>query len=210
MMPGANRGIADLMYVRRLVSQGAFPLAVLMALATTASAHQLGGPMGGFGSGFEHPLLGGDHFLAMLAVGLWGAQMGGRSVWTLPATFPMIMCVGGVLGMMGLIPDTVVIMAIAISLIVLGSVIALKWKAPEPVAIIIIAFFAIFHGYAHGRYLPAAADPAAYAVGFVVATGLIHVAGVGIGLLLGRYHQGRIIRLGGAFIALAGIYYLLA
>lgn len=165
--------------------------------------------MGGFGSGFEHPLLGFDHFLAMLAVGLWGAQMGGRAVWSLPATFPMIMCLGGIVGMTEMFPIPYMELGIALSIIVLGGAIAAAWKAGEAVALVIIAFFAIFHGYAHGQELPLAADPAAYAVGFVVATGLIHVAGVGLGLVLGRFYDGKLTRALGGAIVLCGLYYLI-
>ncbi|NKN39831.1 HupE/UreJ family protein [Agrobacterium sp. a22-2] len=183
--------------------------ALLTLIAAPAEAHILGGPMGGFGSGFEHPLLGFDHFLAMLAVGLWGAQMGGRAVWSLPATFPMIMCIGGIIGMTEMFPIPYMELGIALSIIVLGGAIAAAWKAGEAVALIIIAFFAIFHGYAHGQELPLAADPAAYAVGFVVATGLIHVAGVGLGLVLGRFYDGKLTRALGAAIVLCGLYYLI-
>ncbi|MCM2476599.1 HupE/UreJ family protein [Rhizobium sp. CG5] len=182
---------------------------LILTAAAPAEAHILGGPMGGFGSGFEHPLLGFDHFLAMLAVGLWGAQMGGRAVWSLPATFPMIMCLGGIVGMTEMFPIPYMELGIALSIIVLGGAIAAAWKAGEAVALVIIAFFAIFHGYAHGQELPLAADPAAYAVGFVVATGLIHVAGVGLGLVLGRFYDGKLTRALGGAIVLCGLYYLI-
>ena len=164
--------------------------------------------MGGFGSGFEHPLLGFDHFLAMLAVGLWGAQMGGRSVWSLPATFPLIMCLGGVLGLLQVAPEAIIPIGIAVSLIVLGGVIAAAFVAPEAAALVIVAFFAIFHGYPHGAIVPVAADPAAYTVGFVVATGLIHILGIGIGLGLARLHQGNVVRMLGVAIAVGGVFFL--
>lgn len=183
-------------------------LALATAVAGQADAHILGGAMGGFGSGFEHPLLGPDHLLAMLAVGLWGAQLGGRSVWSLPATFPLIMCVGGIVGMTDLFPIPFLELGIGLSVLVLGLVIAAAWKAPEAVALMLISVFAIFHGYAHGQELPSAADPAAYAVGFVVATGLIHVVGVGIGLLLGRIREGRLVRLLGGLVSLCGVYFV--
>lgn len=189
---------------------GLVAAALYAAAATTATAHALGGAMGGFGSGFEHPLLGFDHFLAMLAVGLWGAQMGGRAVWSLPATFPLIMCVGGIFGLLDLLAPSQVALGIAVSLIVLGGVIARGWKAPEAAALAIIAVFAIFHGYAHGKALPFAADPAAYAVGFVVATGLIHLLGIAIGLTLARVGGGRLVQALGGLIVLGGIYYVIA
>lgn len=174
-----------------------------------ASAHVAKGIQGGFESGFVHPVLGLDHLLAMLAVGLWGAQMGGRSVWTLPVTFPMIMAAGGLLGMMGVqLPH--VETGIGISVLVLGVAIAAAWRAPEPVALLIIAVFAIFHGFAHGQELPNAVDPASYAIGFVVATGMIHVAGVGLGLAIKKLYDGALARALGAVIAAAGIYFLAA
>ncbi len=183
---------------------------VAAALPSPASAHVLGGPMGGFGSGFGHPLAGFDHFLAMLAVGLWGAQMGGRAVWSLPATFPLIMCIGGVAGMLGLMPDETIRIAIAVSLVVLGGVIAARWVAPEWAALIIVAFFAIFHGYPHGQLTLRATDPAAFTVGFVVSTGAIHILGIAVGLGLNRVWNGNLVRALGGAISAAGLYFLLA
>lgn len=182
-------------------------VAAIFALAPApALAHVEIGPVGGFQSGFVHPIIGTDHLLAMLAVGIWGAQMGGRNVWTLPVTFPLIMAMGGILGMSGVGLPTVEL-GIALSVFVLGLAIAFAWKAPEWVALLLIAVFAIFHGFAHGAELPAAVDPASYAVGFVVATGLIHVVGIGIGLLLHRPWKGRVSQALGGIIALMGIYF---
>jgi urease accessory protein len=177
--------------------------------AGPALAHTGSSSLGGFASGFSHPLFGYDHLLAMLAVGIWGAQMGGRSVWTLPVTFPLIMAVGGIMGMAG-IPLPSVEFGIALSILVLGMAIAFAWRPFEPVALLIIAAFAIFHGYAHGAELPAAADPAAYSIGFVVATGAIHVVGIAIGLLIGKLFDGWVSRGIGGAIALGGIYYIWA
>ena len=184
----------------------AFLLALLSALP--ASAHVMDGPLGGFGSGFGHPLAGFDHLLAMLAVGLWGAQMGGRSVWTLPATFPMIMCVGGIIGMTGVLPDQPIEYGIALSVIVLGGAIAAAWKAPEWVALVLIAAFALMHGYPHGVLAPRASDPAAFTVGFVVSTGVIHVIGIAIGAALKPIGGGRLVQGLGAAISLAGFWFL--
>jgi urease accessory protein len=183
-----------------------FLLALLSALP--ASAHVMDGPLGGFGSGFGHPLAGFDHLLAMLAVGLWGAQMGGRSVWTLPATFPMIMCVGGIIGMTGVLPDQPIEYGIALSVIVLGGAIAAAWKAPEWVALVLIAAFALMHGYPHGVLAPRASDPAAFTVGFVVSTGVIHVIGIAIGAALKPIGGGRLVQGLGAAISLAGFWFL--
>ncbi len=182
----------------------------LLLLPSAANAHVMDGPLGGFGSGFGHPLAGPDHFLAMLAVGLWGAQIGGRTVWTLPATFPMIMCVGGVLGMLGILPTDIVQVGIALSVLVLGGVIAANWKAPEWTALLLISIFAILHGIPHGVLAPRATDPAAFTVGFVVSTGVIHVIGIAIGAALKPIAGGRLVQGLGAAIALAGLWFLLA
>ncbi|MGQ3078104.1 MAG: HupE/UreJ family protein [Allorhizobium sp.] len=184
----------------------AFLLALLSALP--AQAHVMDGPLGGFGSGFGHPLAGFDHLLAMLAVGLWGAQMGGRSVWTLPATFPMIMCVGGIIGMTGVLPDQPIEYGIAVSVIVLGGAIAAAWRAPEWAALVLIAAFALMHGYPHGVLAPRASDPAAFTVGFVVSTGVIHVVGIAIGAALKPIGGGRLVQGLGAAISLAGFWFL--
>ena len=130
--------------------------------AVPAYAHTGTGPLDGFLSGFLHPIFGVDHLLAMLAVGIWGAQMGGRAVWTLPVVFPTIMTIGGVIGILGIPVPRVEIM-IALSMLGLGLTIALAWKPHEASAIVVISVFAIFHGYAHGAELPEAADPISYA-----------------------------------------------
>jgi urease accessory protein len=179
----------------------------LTLIPQTAAAHIIQGAQGGFGSGFEHPLTGPDHFLAMFAVGLWGAQMGGRQVWTLPVTFPLIMVIGGIAGMIGL-PLHAVEIGIALSIMALGLAIALAWRPAEWVALILIAYFALCHGYAHGAELPLAADPADYAIGFVLATGMIHLFGIGVGLGLNKPMQGRLSRGLGALIGIGGIYFL--
>ncbi|PYB77462.1 MULTISPECIES: HupE/UreJ family protein [Rhizobium] len=179
-------------------------------IPSLAQAHVMDGPLGGFGSGFGHPLAGPDHFLAMLAVGLWGAQMGGRSVWTLPATFPLVMCIGGVAGMLEILPSGIVQAGIAISVLALGAAIAAAWKAPEWLALALISAFAILHGIPHGVLAPRASDPAAFTVGFVVSTGVIHVVGIGIGAALKPIAQGKLVQAIGAAIALAGVWFLLA
>ncbi len=183
-----------------------------LALATmpaAAQAHILQGQAGGFLHGFEHPLSGVDHMLAMFCVGLWGAQMGGRAVWSLPIAFPLVMVVGGMLGIAG-VPLPAVESGIALSIIVLGASIALLWRPPEWLALAVIGVFAIFHGYAHGAELPNATDPADYAIGFVVATGLIHIAGIAVGLLFQRVRAGELSRALGGLIGLGGLYFLVS
>jgi urease accessory protein len=145
----------------------------------------------------------------MFAVGIWGAQMGGRAVWTLPVTFPLIMAAGGLAGMLGF-PLPHVELGIALSILALGSAIAFAWRPVEAIALILVGAFAICHGYAHGVELPAAADPADYAAGFVIATGMIHIFGVGVGLGLGKPFGGQLARALGTVIAIGGIYFLAA
>lgn len=196
-----------------MLSNRLFQYLTLAALAvsvpTMAEAHVLAGEGGGFLHGFEHPLSGLDHMLAMFCVGLWGAQMGGRSVWSLPIAFPLIMVVGGMMGIAG-IPLPAVESGIALSIIVLGAAIACLWRPPEWLAVVVIGVFAIFHGYAHGAELPNAADPADYAFGFVVATGLIHLAGIAVGLGFQRLQGGQMARALGGLIGLGGVYFLVA
>ena len=184
-------------------------VAVLASLTPVgAEAHVPQGPVGGLTAGLAHPFSGLDHLMAVLAVGIWGAQMGGRSIWTLPVTFPLIMILGGFIGMTG-VPLPHVETGIALSMLVLGAAIVLAWHPPEWLALAVIAFFAICHGYAHGVELPNAADPAAYATGFVIATGTIHVIGIGIGLSFGKLFDGWFSRgLGGGIVA-GGLYFLL-
>jgi urease accessory protein len=193
--------------VPRRASRAPALLPLLLVLVPGHAAAHVTGVAGGFAGGFAHPLTGPDHFLAMLAVGLWGAQMGGRSVWMLPVAFPLIMTMGGIAGMAGL-PMVGVETGVAVSVLVLGLSIAMVWQPPEPVPLILIGIFAVFHGYAHGVELPSAADPAAYAVGFVLATGLIHILGIALGLVLNRPLRGRLTQGLGALIAAGGIYFL--
>lgn len=181
----------------------------LCLLPGAAMAHITSTGQGGFGSGFAHPLTGLDHFLAMFAVGLWGAQMGGRPVWTLPVTFPLVMVMGGIAGMLG-IELTGIEIGIAVSIVALGAAIALAWRPAEWIALLLIGFFAVCHGYAHGVELPRAADPADYAIGFVLATGMIHLFGIGVGLALNKPMGGRLARLLGGLIGLFGVYFLVA
>ncbi|MCE6074955.1 urease accessory protein [Agrobacterium vitis] len=183
-------------------------VALLVALMPgMAEAHIVQGGAGGFLQGFEHPLSGADHLLAMFSVGLWGAQLGGRNVWALPITFPLIMVLGGILGIAG-VPLPAIETGIALSIVVLGAAIALVWRPPEWLALTVIGLFAICHGYAHGAELPIAADPADFAIGFVIATGLIHLAGIAVGLGVSRALGERMIRIPGGLIAIGGLYFL--
>ncbi len=172
-----------------------------------ALAHTGEGLTGGFLSGFEHPITGWDHVAAMVAVGLWGAFLGRPAIWILPIVFPLVMAMGAALGVIG-VPLPQVETGIALSAVVLGLAVALAMRAPIWVAAVIVGVFAVFHGYAHGTELPEAANPFAFAVGFVIATGLLHVVGIGFGLLT-RWPAGSMaVRAGGAAIALAGVAFL--
>jgi len=184
-------------------------LAVVLALASVSPvwAHTGVGVASGFASGFTHPLLGWDHVIAMVAVGLWGAFLGQPAIWVLPVVFPLVMSFGGALGVAG-VPLPGVEVGIALSAIVLGSMVAFAAKPPLWFAAVIVAAFAIFHGHAHGTELPQAADPLAYSLGFVIATGLLHVSGIAVGLLT-RWPAGRaVVRAAGCGIALGGVAFL--
>lgn len=182
-------------------------LAAFALAAPLAQAHEGAGLAGGFMSGFAHPLLGWDHVIAMLAVGLWGAFLGAPALWLLPVVFPLVMAAGGALGVLG-VPLPAVEIGIAVSAIALGGVVAGALRPPLWVAALLVALFAIFHGHAHGTELPQAASPLAYSLGFVVATGLLHLTGIALGLLT-RWPAGRIaVRGMGAGIALLGVLFL--
>ncbi len=175
--------------------------------AGAALAHTGHGMAGGFVGGVLHPLFGLDHVVAMVAVGLWGAVLGAPGVWLLPVAFPVVMAMGGALGIAG-VPLPAVEAGIALSGIVLGLLVAFAVRAPLGIAAVIVGVFAVFHGHAHGTELPAAADPIAYAAGFVIATGLLHLAGIAVGLLWGRPRGSWAVRGAGALVAAAGAAFL--
>jgi urease accessory protein len=172
-------------------------------LSAAAQAHSDQTSTGGFMAGYLHPLTGLDHLLAMVAVGIWGATLGAPLIWALPVAFPFMMLVGGVLAIFG-VPVPHVELGVAISVLVLGAAIAMRWRAPLAVAIAIVAFFGLLHGYAHGSELPGSAAPAAYAAGFVVSTGLLHLAGISFGTLDKTKHGPLVLRAAGAIIAVTG------
>lgn len=182
-------------------------LAAALLLPDLALAHAEHGTVGGFASGVSHPMGGWDHIAAMVAVGLWGAFLGAPAIWLLPVTFPLVMAFGAALGVLG-VPIPAVETGIAASAVVLGLMIALAVRPPLWIAAALVGAFAIFHGHAHGTELPEAANPFSYAVGFVIATGLLHLAGIAVGLLV-RWPAGTVaIRAGGGAISLAGLGFL--
>lgn len=180
---------------------------IIFLSADPAAAHVEGGLAGGFASGFAHPLHGPDHVAAMVAVGLWGAFLGAPAIYLLPIVFPLVMALGGILGIVG-VPLPGVEIGIAISAVVLGMMVALAVKPHLAIAAILVGAFAIFHGYAHGAELPDGRSAAAYSAGFVIATGLLHLAGIAIGLLT-RWPAGvTAVRFAGSAIAIAGLVFL--
>lgn len=185
----------------------AVPLAALASLIGSPAFGHDAGAASGFASGFIHPLLGWDHIAAMVAVGIWGAFLGAPAIWVLPVVFPMVMAFGGALGILGM-PLPGVEVGIALSAIVLGLMVALAARPPLWVAAVFVGAFAIFHGHAHGTELPAAADGVAFAGGFVLATGLLHLSGIVLGLLT-KWDTGRLaIQALGGGIAAAGLAFL--
>lgn len=193
----------------RTLSRAAAGLAcAMLALAPLAAlAHEETGKAAGLLAGLAHPVSGMDHVLAMVAVGLWGAVLGMPAIWVLPVAFPMVMALGGLMGLLG-IPLRGVEVGIAVSAIVLGAMVLAEVRPPLWIAAAIVAFFAVFHGHAHGRELPAGTSALLYSLGFVVATGLLHA----VGILLGAAHRwsaGRqAVRLAGGGVALAGLFFL--
>jgi len=180
---------------------------LLALVALPALAHVQEGQAAGFLTGLAHPVSGLDHVLAMIAVGLWGAQLGAPALWLLPVTFPLVMAFGGLLGLLG-IPLPGVEVGIALSALALGLAVATSWRPPLAIAALLVAVFAVFHGHAHGTELPEGQSGLTYSIGFVVATGLLHLTGIGIGVIH-RWPAGRtVLRLLGAGVAAGGAYFL--
>lgn len=190
-------------------SANAALLCLALLLPVAASAHEGSSlPYGSFVAGLAHPVLGIDHFLAMVSVGIVSAQIGGRAIWTVPATFVGVMAFGGVLGWLD-VGLTSIEFGIAFSVLALGTAIAADRRLPVLVAMGAVAIFATFHGYAHGAEMPTVANPLRYALGFMTGTALLHVAGVLIGDISQHYARGKVLlRLAGAAIAGAGTWFL--
>ncbi|MEY2686820.1 MAG: hypothetical protein RL375_1018 [Pseudomonadota bacterium] len=188
------------------------PAAITTLLLLLASGNALAHAgaetlVGGFWSGFMHPVLGWDHVIAMIAVGLWGAFLGTPAIWLLPVVFPTVMALGGALGVAGVALPGVEV-GIALSAIVLGAMIALAARPPLWIASVIVGAFAVFHGHAHGTELPQAANALAFSAGFVIATGLLHLSGIAFGLTV-KWPAGRVaVRVAGGAISAAGVGFL--
>ncbi|HET9415117.1 MAG TPA: HupE/UreJ family protein [Pseudolabrys sp.] len=179
---------------------------IFFVLAPAAAlAHPGHDGAGGLAHGFVHPLTGIDHVLAMIAVGVLAAQYGGRALWLVPMSFLVAMAAAGAIGMAG-IPVQIVEAGIGLSVVVLGLMIAFQIRPPTVVAMVVVGFFALFHGYAHGSEMPGGLAGLSFAAGFLGATALLLGAGVGLGLLLQRRTLSRrLIQAGGGAMALVGV-----
>lgn len=182
-------------------------LVLLLSWPFPAFAHEAESLRLGILGGMTHPLSGPDHLLAMVAVGIWGAFLGRPLIYLLPVVFPTLMAIGGVMAMAGIAFPPVEI-GIAISVITLGAVILGAYRAPVWLAAIVVGLFGLFHGYAHGLELPSMADPIGFSLGFVIATGLLHLAGIVIGLVVDRPGGRTGLRAIGGAIAAAGLWFL--
>ena len=195
---------------RRTISRSLcslLPVAAALITSSPAFAHSENGAAIDFAGGFTHPIFGPDHVIAMVAVGLWGAFLGMPAIWLLPVVFPLVMAIAGALGVLG-VPLPGVEIGIALSAIALGGMVAFAARPPLWIAAVLVGAFAIFHGHAHGTELPVGADAIAYSMGFVIATGMLHVSGIAFGAL-SRWPAGRVaVRTAGAVIAVIGFAYL--
>ena len=190
----------------RLVT-GLIALLLISVYSGNSFAHSEVGVVGGLVSGLLHPIFGFDHLLAMVAVGLWGAQLGKPAIYLLPITFPVIMAVGGLLGVAGM-PLPFIEVGIALSALALGAMIAANLRPAIWIAAIVVGFFGIFHGHAHGVEMPDAANPLAYGIGFVISTGMLHLAGILLGLLIQWPVGAMFIRGCGAVIGCFGAFFM--
>lgn len=177
----------------------------LLAASGTAFAHP-GHDVSGLAAGLMHPLTGLDHLLAMVAVGLWASQGGGRKVWLLPASFMTMLAVGADIATQW--PSlNLVEPGIAVSVLALGLLVSLSLQLPAMLSVAITALFGLLHGYAHGLELPESAAPAAYALGFLAATASLHLVGITMGIATRERHA-QLSRLLGGAIAISGAYLL--
>ena len=194
--------------MRQQIMAQALALFLLTILYTqVAFAHPQKGQAVGFISGFLHPISGVDHVLAMVAVGLWGAQLGAPAIWVLPVAFPMVMAMGGMLGLIG-VPLPGIEYGIALSAILLGAAVLFEIRPPLWVAATLVGLFAVCHGHAHGTELPPGQSALLYSLGFVIATGCLH----GVGIAIGAVHRWtwgqRLLRAAGAVVALGGVFFM--
>lgn len=181
--------------------------AVSVLTPVAALAHTGAGDTHGVVHGFMHPVTGLDHVLAMVAVGILAALLGGRAIWLVPASFVALAAAGGLLGVQG-VPVPFVEFGISASVVLLGLAIALQARLPLGWTVGLVGLFGLYHGYAHGAEMPADASGFAYGAGFLAATAMLHIAGIGLGLgiaHMARRSATRFAQAGGTAIALAGI-----
>lgn len=181
--------------------------AAMSLIPSLALAHTGHGATSGFFQGFEHPIGGLDHVLAMVLVGMLAVQLGGRAVYAVPASFVALMAAGGALGMAG-IEILFVETGIAMSIVVLGMGVAFRAKASLLAAMALVSLFAVFHGHAHGAEMPVDASGLSYGMGFALATVLLHAAGAGFGFCLARIGARRgdaVLRAAGGAAAVCGL-----
>lgn len=176
---------------------------IALGFPSLAHAHVGVGEVHGFMHGLTHPLGGLDHICAMIAVGLWASQMGGRAVWLVPFTFVTVMALGGVLGMAG-VPLAFAEQGIVMSLLVLGVLIAAAVRLPLAVSVVMVGVFALCHGYAHGVEMPQSVLGFTYAAGFILATALLHASGICMALFAKGIGRAQWLRLAGVAITLCG------
>ena len=184
-------------------------VAAAVLLPSFAYAHVGIGEASGFMHGLAHPISGLDHICAMLAVGLWAAQMGGRSVWAVPLTFVSVMALGSVLPMLG-ISLPFIEQGIVLSVLLLGVLIAASVRLPLIWGSSMVGLFALWHGHAHGAEIPAWSSGITYAMGFMLATAFLHIIGITFGFAMQRLMHERIIHAAGASIALCGVHLAVA
>jgi urease accessory protein len=180
---------------------------LLFLWPASAYAHIQQGAAAGFLTGFVHPISALDHVLAMVAVGLWGAQLGAPAIWVLPVAFPLVMAMGGMLGLMG-VPVPGIEYGIAASAILLGAAVLFEVRVSLIVTAVLVGVFAIFHGHAHGTELPPGQSALLYSMGFVIATGCLHALGIGIGAVHRWTWGQKLLRAAGAGVAIGGVCFM--
>lgn len=181
--------------------------AAIALMPGIALAHTGVGDTSGFSHGFVHPLTGIDHLLAMMMVGVFAWQLGGRALWLVPLTFVLVMAIGGAFGVAG-VSIPFVETGVALSVIVLGAAVGFRLSMPVAIAVALVGLFAVFHGHAHGEEMPENAAGLAYGLGFMLATAALHLAGIGLGFLIGRIADERgpaVVRITGGVVAVAGL-----
>jgi len=176
---------------------------LFLFFASSAYAHE-SGAVGGFITGLLHPVLGFDHLLAMVSVGIISGQLNGKAIWAVPLSFVLMMLLGGLIGIQEVVLPLVEI-AIGLSVLCLGVAIAAYKKFPFLLMMVFVGFFAIFHGHAHGTEMPYISDAVFYSLGFIVGTTLIHIVGLFVSWLAIRLPSGKsLLRYVGAGIAGVG------